>query len=49
MVTKQLLGEHSDGEEEEEAPSESVQLAHQPVLPSDLRPIVQSEASIQVT
>ena len=49
MVTEKLLGKHCDGEEEEEAPGESMQLAHQPVLPSDLRPIVQSEASIQVT
>ena len=48
MVTEKLLGKHSDGEEEEEAPGESVKLSHKPILPSDLR-LVQSEASIQVT
>ena len=36
MVTQQLLGEHSDGEEEQEAPSEGMQLAHQTILPPDL-------------
>ena len=37
VVTQQLLSEHCDGEQEEEAPCERVQLAHQPVLPPDLR------------
>ena len=36
VVPQELLGEHSDREEEEEAPSQSVQLAHQPILPADL-------------